>query len=107
MRSISEIINLVVDGVVTTKAQAKEIIEEEITARINICNMKEPEARKNLVDALGWATAGMNPKHADQLMTLFNTQHPIWGRTHPAPEEALRLGEKYAERRLNKENDGK
>lgn len=105
MRSISDILNLIVDDVVTTPAAAAAIIEEEVAARIRVCSLTEPEARKNLLDAIGFATAYMSVENADKTMTLFNTQHPLWGRTHPTPEEAMRLGEEDAARRLHKEND--
>jgi hypothetical protein len=95
MRSISEILNLVVDGVVTTKAQAEQIIEEEITARIAVARVTEEEARSVLLENIGYATGYMTDKTGDKVMRLFNTQHPIWGRTHPTAEEALRLGIEY------------
>jgi hypothetical protein len=45
----------------------------------------------------------MSVANADKTMTLFNTEHPLWGRTHPTPEEAMRLGEEDAARRQQKE----
>ena len=98
MRSISDILNLVVDGFVTTKAQAAQIIEEEITARIAIAHLTEQEARDVLLTNIGYATGYMSARTGDKIMRLFNTQHPIWGRTHPTPEEALRLGIEYGSR---------
>jgi hypothetical protein len=93
MRSISEILNLVVDGVVTTKAQATAILEEEVTARMNIAGLKAKEARRNLLEAIGFSTTFLSHEHGDKVMQLFDTEHPVWGRTHPTPEQALRLAE--------------
>lgn len=98
MRSISDILNLVTDEFITTKAQAAQIIEEEITARIAVAHVTEEEAREVLLHNIGYATGYMTAKQGDRVMRLFNTQHPVWGRAHPTAEEALRLGIEYGTR---------
>jgi hypothetical protein len=106
MRSISDILNLAKDGVVTTKAQAAAIIEEEVTARMSIAHSEEEEARSIIKANIGYCTGYMTHEEADKINDLFDTEHPVWGRTHPTPEEALRLGMEYGERsRKSKEND--
>ncbi len=104
MRSIADILNLVIDGHVRTQDEAAAIIEEEVTARMAVCNLTEPKARKTLLHALGFATGYMTRAHGDQVFYLFKTEHPVWGKSHPTPAEAMQLGEEAAARRLQ-END--
>jgi hypothetical protein len=98
MRSISEILNLVTDGFVKTQARAAEIIEEEAADRETFGKVTVEEARAVLLENIGYMTGYMSPEQGDRIMELFNTEHPIWGRNHPTPEEALRLGIEYGSR---------
>lgn len=98
MRSISDILNLAKDGVITTKEQAAAIIEEEVTARMSIALSEEEEARSIIKANIGYCTGYMTPEQADKINDLFNTEHPVWGRSHPTPKQALRLGIEYADR---------
>lgn len=105
MRSIGEILNLVVDGEVSTREQAMTVIEEEVQGRANLLTMTTNEARHNLLDAIGFATAYMSVEMADKVMFLYDTQHPLWGKSHPTPAEAMQLGEEAAAKR-HMERDG-
>jgi hypothetical protein len=98
MRSISEILNLALDGEITTPEEAAELIEEEVTDRIMVCHISAAEARSTVLENIGYATGYMTPENADRINDLFNTEHPVWGRTHPTAEEALRLGIEYGSR---------
>jgi hypothetical protein len=106
MRSISEILNLAKDGEVPNKQAAQDIIEQEVADRVKICHITEEEARSVIKHNIGYCTGYMTPEDADRINDLFETEHPVWGRTHPTPEEALRLGVEWGERSLkSKEND--
>src|SRR5271155_2446298 len=105
MRSISEIVNLVVDGQLTTQEQANALIEDEVADRAKICNITEEEARSVLLANIGYTTGYMTHAQADTIMELFNIEHPVWGRTHPTPDEIVKLGMEAAARRQQKEKD--
>jgi hypothetical protein len=105
MRSIREILNLVIDSKITTKEQAAEIIAQEVADRAGLLRLSKADAKADLLDALGFATGYMTNEQGDKVCNLFETQHPQWGRTHPTPEEALRMGEEAAAKRQQKEKD--
>jgi hypothetical protein len=104
MRSINEILNLVVDGKITTRVAAAELIDEEVADRVHLCSIPKAQARADLLDAIGFATTSMTEARADFVMDLFQCEHPVFGKTHPTPEEALRLGEEYAMRKQKENN---
>jgi hypothetical protein len=102
MRSVSELFNLVQDGKLKTVKEARAIIAEEVEARARATGQTEEEARAILLHNIGYCTGYCDAALADQIMTLYETEHPIFGRTHPTPEEALRLGIEHGKKSLEK-----
>lgn len=86
-----QIINLVTDGEITTKEQAAALVAEEVAEATAFYQISEEESRLRILTNIGYATGYLSHKQADTLMDLFCTEHPIFGREHPTPEEALRL----------------
>jgi hypothetical protein len=102
MRSVSELFNLVQDGNLKTVAQARAIIAEEVEARARATGQSEEEAKAILLANIGYCSGYCDHALADQIMKLYETEHPIFGRTHPTPEEALRLGIEHGKKSLEK-----
>jgi hypothetical protein len=101
-----QIINLAIDGEITTKEQAAALVEAEATEAAAFYSMSREEARCKLLDNIGYVTGYLSHKAADHIMELFDTQHPVFGRQHPSAEEAFRMGQEYAQKRIApKEND--
>jgi len=105
MRSVSELMNLVQDGEVTTVEQARAIIEQEVRERVEMmeCLGGKPqtteETKAILLDNIGWNTGYVSHALADRIMELYETEHPAWGRKHPTPEEITQLGIEYGLRK--------
>jgi hypothetical protein len=99
VRSMLEIVNLVVDGKITTKEQAAALVDEEVAEGVKAYKITEAQARKNLLASIGYVTGYLDHKQGDVIMELFDTEHPIFGRTHPSAEEAYAMGKQYAEKR--------
>jgi outer membrane phospholipase A len=102
MRSVSELFNLVQDGKLKTVKEARVIIAEEVEARARATGQSEEEARAILLHNIGYHTGYCDHALADQIMKLYETEHPIFGRTHPTPEEASRLGIEHGKKSLEK-----
>ena len=100
MRSMLTIINLVVDGEITTSEQAAALVETEAAEAAEFYNQPIEEARTKLLQRIGYVTGYFSHQQADKIMELFTTEHPVFGRLHPSAEEQYRLGKEYAERRL-------
>jgi len=99
MRSMLAIVNLVQDGQITTKQQAAALVAEEVAAMVEFYKISAEEARKTLLEHIGHVTGYLSHKQADNIMELFDTAHPVFGRQHPSAEEAYRMGHEYAERK--------
>ena len=104
MRSMMAIINLVVDGEITTKEQAAAIVDEEAREYAHFHGTTIQEQRAILLENIGYVTGYLSYKQADNIMELFQTQHPIFGKEHPTAEEAYRLGHEWGTR-TKKERD--
>jgi hypothetical protein len=93
-----EILNLAIDGKITTKEQAAALVNEEVAAIVMVYHLSEEEARKKLLESIGYVTGYLSHDQADHVMELFDTAHPVFGREHPSAEEAYRLGHEYGNR---------
>lgn len=91
MRSLEQIMNLArADDF--TKENAATIVKEQIDEMVTTLHYQPDEARKLLLANIGYY-AGYYPRElADKVYEMFDTEHPIFKRTHPTPEEALRIG---------------
>jgi len=106
MRSMLQIINLVVDSKITTKEQAAALVKEEAAEASAFYKITNEQATARLLESIGYVTGYFSHEQADRIMELFDTQHPIFGRQHPSAEEAFRMGQEYAQKRnAKKEND--
>lgn len=94
-----EIVNLVQDGKITTKQQAAALVDEEARAMAEFYQINEQEARATLLSNIGYVTGYFSHEEADNIMELFDTEHPVFGRQHPSAEEAYRMGHEYGERK--------
>jgi hypothetical protein len=55
-------------------------------------------ARQNM----GYVSGYYDRETADKIMKIFKTSHPIFGTTHPAPEDAFEMGKRMAQDFKNK-----
>jgi hypothetical protein len=105
MRSMLQIINLAIDGEVTTKEQAAALVKLEAAEAAAFYKISEAEATARLLENIGYVTGYFSSEQADKIMDLFETQHPIFGRQHPSAEEAYRMGHELGTRSRMKERE--
>jgi hypothetical protein len=98
-----DIVNLFVDGKITSKEIAAALVDEEAKKAVDFYGIDFEEAKKRLLSNIGYVTGYLTHAQADKMMELFDTEHPVWGRRHPEPLEAYELGLQYG-RRDRKEN---
>jgi hypothetical protein len=99
MRSMSEIMSSITDGKINTKEEAATLVAEEAAAAAVFYKIPVEIAAANILSNIGYWTGYLDHATADKIMDLFDCEHPIFGRTHPTAEEALRIGMEYGERR--------
>jgi hypothetical protein len=92
MKSIADIFGMVQDGTLTTREQAAALVDAEVVRMAGGGEIDAETARRNLLANIGYCTGYCSHEHADRIMDLFQTEHPIFGKTHPTPEEICRLG---------------
>lgn len=80
----------------TTQAQAMALVEENIADLEAYCSYTRDEARKVVLQNIGYFAGYYPADLADRVYSLFQTQHPVFGLTHPTPEEAFRMGLEHA-----------
>ena len=82
-----------------TKENAKALVHMQVHEMMSVLtDLGEDEATKRVLSSIGYYTGYLDHATADKIMDLFETEHPIFGKTHPTPEEALRLGLEYGRR---------
>lgn len=69
------------------------VSKEEAREFMHAYREVSPYAYQNV----GYLTGYMDTQTADRLMDWCETSHPIFGRSHPTPEEALTAGMKMAQ----------
>jgi hypothetical protein len=108
MRSLSEIMELArADDF--TKENAAAIVKEQVDEMVKVLEYKRAEARKIVLANIGYYCGYYPAELADKVYEMFDTEHPILGRTHPAPEEILRMGMELgrcSKEKAEKENAG-
>jgi hypothetical protein len=102
MLTLQQIMQYVQDGI--TKEEAALLLTERIEDLVRMGIAREEATRRTLV-SIGYFAGYYSHEIADKTYELFNTEHPIWGREHPTPAEALRLGMEHG-RRLRERNKG-
>lgn len=97
MMSIAEMISLALkDG---TKERAQQIVQQRVDEMVKLLGYEASKARKITLANIGYHTGYLDDETADKVMDLFETEHPVFGRTHPTPAEAFRLGWELGEKR--------
>lgn len=101
MRSLSEIMNLA-KAEDFTKANAQAIVKEQVEEMVNVLHYDPDEARKIVLANIGYYCGYYPAELADKVYEMFDTEHPILGKTHPTPEDALRIGMEWGRRNKEK-----
>jgi hypothetical protein len=107
MRSLEEIMNLA-RAEDFTKENAQTIVKEQVEEMVTALHYTPEEARKIMLANLGYYCGYYPSDLADKVYEMFETEHPILGKTHPTPEETLRIGMEWSRRakeQAQKEND--
>jgi hypothetical protein len=91
MKRLAEFIHMA-DDPNFTQEQAAAAVDIEVEEMVRQLGYDEKEARRILLTNIGYF-AGYYPNDlADRVYGLFQTQHPIFGLTHPTAEEAFKAG---------------
>lgn len=82
-----------------TKEKAQELVAQQVAEMTTQLDYKDPaDARQRVLKGIGYYTGYLARADADKVMELFDTEHPVFGRTHPTAEEAYRLGKLFGEK---------
>jgi hypothetical protein len=100
MLSMREIINAVIDAEINTKEKAAALISQEAAELAAHYGKPVEEMRAILLSNIGYCTGYLDHAAADRVLELFETEHPIFGKTHPSAEDAFRMGQEYAAKRM-------
>jgi hypothetical protein len=92
-----EIVSSIIDGEINTKEQAAALVAHEAAEMAAFYGKPIEEMKAVLLSNIGYTTGYMTHAQADQVLELFDTEHPIFGKTHPSAEEAYRMGLEYGE----------
>ena len=95
MLSMHEIMQRVANGM--TKEEADTLLADRVKEIVALGESEEEATRRTLVN-IGYFAGYYSREMADKTYDLFNTEHPIWGREHPSPEEIFRLGLEHGRR---------
>ena len=101
MRSLDEIMRLASADDFTGK-NAKAIVKEQVEEMVKVLEYDPAEARRIVLQNIGYYCGYYPADFADRVYELFDTEHPIFGRKHPTPEEAFRLGQEWGQRSKEK-----
>ena len=77
---VSEVMDIIESALTATGDERKEIVEFLLASG--------PHARENI----GYLSGYFPPEKAAAVLELFQTEHPIFGKVRPTPEEAFALG---------------
>jgi hypothetical protein len=75
-----------------TKAAANDLVTVQVGEMMLVLGYTPEVARDLVLKRIGYWTGYLDHETADNVMELFETEHPVFGRSHPTPEEAFRLG---------------
>ena len=101
MRSLEQIMNLA-QADDFTKANAEAIVKEQVEEMVSVLHYQPWEAKKIVLANIGYFCGYYPAELADKVYEMFDTEHPVFGRTHPTPEEAFRLGQEWGQRAKEK-----
>jgi hypothetical protein len=103
MRSMAEIMGLIVDGKINTKEEAAAFVTAEAAEMAEFYGKPLEEMRATLLSNIGYCTGYLDHDAADRILEMFETEHPIFGKGHPTAEEAYALGIEYGKRSREKQ----
>jgi len=95
LMSLQEIMQRVADGM--TKEEANTLLTAQVKEIVALGRSQE-EATRLVLENIGYYAGYYSHEIADRAYDLFDTEHPIWGREHPSPEEIFRLGLEHGRR---------
>lgn len=102
MMSLEQIMQRVADGM--TKAEADILLAAQVKEIVALGDSQE-EATRLMLSNIGYFAGYYSREIADRAYELFDTEHPVWGRQHPSPEEiflmGMELGRQRRERKLD------
>ena len=101
MRSLEKIMNLA-KAEDFTKANAEAIVKEQVEEMVSVLHYQPDEARKIVLANIGYYAGYYPAELADKVYEMFETEHPVFGKMHPTPEEALRMGQEWGQRSKEK-----
>jgi hypothetical protein len=107
MRSLFEIFRIA-QADDFTKENAAALVKEQAEEMVQVLGYDEAEARKIMLTNIGYFAGYYPPEVADRVYEMFGTEHPVFGRAHPTPEEAFAMGMRMGRSRkeqAQKEND--
>jgi hypothetical protein len=105
MMTMPEIIKLALkDG---TKEGAADLVTQQVGEMMLVLGYTPEDARARVLTNIGYYTGYLDHETADKIMDLFETEHPVFGRTHPTPQEAFRLGKELGEQMKRRTLDQK
>lgn len=82
-----------------TKDDAAALVKERVTEMVELLNYSESDARHIVLQNLGYAAGYYSHEIADRIFDVYSTEHPVFGRKHPTPEQIRRQNQQ--ERRKN------
>jgi len=82
---------------VRTRKEAKACLESLIKFGMSRGQSRE-KARRIQLSNIGYFTGYCDAATARRVMRLFDTAHPIFGRSRPTPEEAFKAGKRLAKK---------
>ena len=97
MRSLDEIMRLA-SAEDFTRENAAAIVKEQVDEMVKVLEYDPAEARRIVLQNIGYYCGYYPTDFADKVYEMFDTEHPIFGKTHPTPEEALRIGMEWGRR---------
>jgi len=95
MKSLKEIMERVANGM--DKEEANETLKLHVEECVALGDDKE-EATKLFRLNIGYFAGYYDHAVADKAYELFDTEHPIFGKEHPSPEEIFRRGFQHGRR---------
>jgi hypothetical protein len=90
-----------------TREKAREIVDVQVKEMVDALHYDAAEARRITLANIGYYTGYLDRETADKIMDLFETEHPVFGREHPTPQEAFRLGRELGEKAKRRALDQK
>lgn len=93
MRSIFQILNLVVDGQINTPQEGAQVIAEESAQLATAAAITQEEAQARLLHNIGYASGYLSRGLAYRVLELYQTTHPVFGAAPwPSSEEIFKMG---------------